>query len=324
MKKTLTFLILFTTVFSASKPRVSTATKFVGYSPEKTCFSVSYRGESSPYKVTPLFVLPGEEITLTMEPMNPEAGFDVQGNVGAWTAVSPVKWTWKAPSKAGVTKARVAELVSGDAMDLSIFVMVPFEKAKSGTLNGYKIGTYPKSALKKGYTMPRGFIEVTNENKHTPVSPHFTLGQFLCKQSAGGSPKYVVLRERLILKLEYILEHVNAEGIPAKTFSVMSGYRTPHYNKSLGNVKMSRHMWGDAADIYINDDPGVIGMEDLNGDGKSDAKDAQLLYEVVEELNDEPAFKKFLGGLGWYKPTKSHGPFVHVDARGTAARWSSN
>jgi len=133
----------------------------------------------------------------------------------------------------------------------------------------------------------------------------------------------VVLRERLILKLEILLEHVNAEGIPARTFSVMSGYRTPFYNKMLGNVKLSRHMWGDAADVYINSDPNVVGMGDLNGDGKVDAKDAELLYDMMEEINGKPAFNRFIGGLGWYKPTKSHGPFVHVDARGTAAHWNS-
>ena len=56
------------------------------------------------------------------------------------------------------------------------------------------------------------------------LSPHFTLGQFVCKQ-AGGYPKYVVLRERLLLKLERLLEAVNAKGHAAETFHVMSGYR---------------------------------------------------------------------------------------------------
>lgn len=317
-------VILFSICTFAARPQFGTANISVGFTPGKTCFSVSYRGESSPYKVTPLFVLPNEEVALSIEPFGAESTFDVAGAHGAWSQISPVEWTWKAPAKPGAYSAQVTEAVSGETMDLNIFVMVPYGKMKDGVLNGYRIGDYPKApANKAAYSTPRGFIEVTDENRNTRVSPHFTLGQFLCKQSGSNASKYVVLRERLIFKLELLLEHVNSQGIPARTFSVMSGYRTPFYNKALGNVKMSRHMWGDAADIYINDTPGVVGMEDLNGDGRSTGKDAELLYEVMDELNDEPAFKKFLGGLGWYKPTKAHGPFVHVDARGTAAHWSS-
>jgi hypothetical protein len=86
------------------------------------------------------------------------------------------------------------------------------------------------------------------------------------------------------------LEAVNAEGIPARTFTVMSGYRTPYYNTALNNVRYSRHMWGDAADIYINNDSRNDVMDDLNGDGKRDAKDAEMLYDIVDELKDNPAF----------------------------------
>jgi hypothetical protein len=28
-----------------------------------------------------------------------------------------------------------------------------------------------------------------------------------------------------------------------------------------------------------------------------------------------------VGGLGIYRSTENHGPFVHVDVRGTIARW---
>ena len=323
-RRALAFTALFLSISLLSRPRFGTATISVGYNPEKTAFSVAYRGETSTYKITPLFVLPGEEVKVQIQ-ADGEAAFAVEGMQGKWTMSPAREWTWKAPAKTGSYTARVKELNSGESMTLNIFVMVPYGKMKGGAINGYKIGDYPKVASKKEiYTVPRGFIEVTPENKNTLVSPHFKLGQFLCKQDAKSYPKYIVLRERLVFKMEVLLEHVNAEGIPARTFSVMSGYRTPHYNKLLGNVKLSRHVWGDAADIYINHNPGVVGMEDLNGDGKSDAKDARKLYDVMGELKDDPLFKPFEGGLGWYKPTKSHGPFVHIDARGTPARWNSN
>ena len=60
------------------------------------------------------------------------------------------------------------------------------------------------------------------------------------------------LRPRLLLKLEMMLEKVNAAGYRCDTFQVMSGYRTPHYNMAIGNVKYSRHVWGGAADIFVD------------------------------------------------------------------------
>jgi uncharacterized protein YcbK (DUF882 family) len=132
----------------------------------------------------------------------------------------------------------------------------------------------------------------------------------------------VVLRERLLFKLEYVLEQVNAEGIPAKSFSVMSGYRTPYYNAAIQNVRYSRHVWGDAADIFIDDD-GDAYMDDLNADRRHDSRDAEVLFNLVNQLDQRPGFSNFIGGLGRYKPTDSHGPFVHVDARGVKAKWKS-
>ena len=98
-------------------------------------------------------------------------------------------------------------------------------------LNGYRIGRYPEKPLRglADYVPPAGFVEVTRENENVLVSPHFRLKQFLCKQPAG-SRKYVVLNERLLLALEYILERVNEAGYRATTFHIMSGYRTPAYN----------------------------------------------------------------------------------------------
>jgi len=34
-----------------------------------------------------------------------------------------------------------------------------------------------------------------------------------------------------------------------------------------------------------------------------------------------PPFKKFEGGMGFYPATSAHPPFVHVDVRGSRARW---
>jgi hypothetical protein len=129
-------------------------------------------------------------------------------------------------------------------MALNVFVMIPFERARDGSLNGYRIGKYPDKPLRglEAYRNPRGFVEMTAEN--TPISPHFRLGQFKCKQD-GGPPRYVVLEERLLLKLERVLAEVNSHGYASDTLHVMSGYRTPAYNAAIRNVKYSRHQWGE-------------------------------------------------------------------------------
>jgi hypothetical protein len=82
----------------------------------------------------------------------------------------------------------------------------------------------------------------------------------------------------------------------------------------------SRHLWGDAADIYVDVD-GDRQIDDLNGDGRSDVADARVLYDIVERLerDDQPSVVD--GGLGLYRRNASHGAFVHVDARGASARW---
>jgi len=101
----------------------------------------------------------------------------------------------------------------------------------------------------------------------------------------------------------------------------MSGYRTPYYNKLIGNVAYSRHLWGGAVDFFIDEDPCDGMMDDLNGDGRFNYKDAAILSDIIEDISDKYWYSRFLGGLGWYRKTVSHGPFVHVDVRGHRARW---
>src|SRR5581483_3148857 len=153
-----------------------------------------------------------------------------------------------------------------DTITLHVFVMVPARNVRDGALNGYRIGRYPARPLNGNpvYAAPAGFIEVTRDNQDTKVSPHFRLRQFLCKEDTSKTfPKYVVLNDRLPLKLEAILEGLNAAGYHADTLHVMSAYRTPYYNHAIGDVRYSMHQWGSAADIFI--DTAETGMmDDLN------------------------------------------------------------
>ena len=153
------------------------------------------------------------------------------------------------------------------------------------------------------------------------VSPHFRLGQFVCKQP--GATRYLVLRQPLLVKLEQLLATLNDRGIDARTFSVLSGYRTPAYNASIGNeTTYSRHAYGDAADVFV-DDNGDGRMDDLNRDGRHSVADARVLSRIVQSLEGEPESEQLVGGLGTYAPTGSHGAFMHVDTRGFSVEWGS-
>ena len=120
--------------------------------------------------------------------------------------------------------------------------------------------------------------------------------------------------------LEGLLEAVRQAGYPADTFGVISAYRTPYYNELIGNVPNSRHVYGDAMDLFVDVD-GDGRMDDLNGDGERNAADVDLLFEIVQGYKQLPGARLLVGGVGRYYGTIRHGGFVHVDARGFRARW---
>lgn len=294
------------------------------FDPGKAGFSIRFKAETSPYRVIAAFVLPEEE--LEIEAMATGSGFayEAAAEAGVLVRQAPNRWIFRSPGGSGVYPITVRQLEPADSIRLNVFVMVPFTAIEGEYLNGYRIGSYPDRPLRglAIYKKPRGFIEVTPQNRDTPLSPHFKLSQFLCKQ-ASDWPKYVVLQERLLLKLERILEVANQRGYQAGTLTVMSGYRTPYYNRAIGNVRYSRHVWGGAADIYIDESPRDGMMDDLNHDGRIDYRDAGVLYQLVDEMYGQPWYAPFVGGLGRYKKTANHGPFVHVDVRGFRARWGT-
>lgn len=294
----------------------------MSFSPEKASFTVKFKKEISPYRIMSVFVLPEELVTFEVLSSAPGDGYLLESSAGFSSKVSGKKWKWKAPKETGIYPVRIVNEESGERVSLNVFVMVPYCYLQGEYLNSYRIGSYSSVPFKglSIYKPPRGFIEVTKENEDTLLSPHFRLKQFLCKQE-GDYPKYVVIKEILLLKLELILERVNEKGYHCETFHVMSGYRTPYYNKAIGNVKYSRHLYGDAADIFIDENPQGQVMDDLNKDGKIDYRDAEVLYEIIDEMYGKPWYIPFFGGLARYGKTQSHGPFVHVDVRGFHARW---
>ena len=212
-------------------------------------------------------------------------------------------------------KAQKERSITCDGRDIKIIIKKAH--SKKGYVNHYKIGSYPKPMRGlKSYKAPQYFLTIQNAKEKLPLSRHFNAKSFLCKQ-ASKYPKYLVLQSRLIDLLELMLEELNRRGRHVNNFVIMSGYRTPSYNRAIGSSKYSRHMYGDASDIYVDDNHDGV-FDDLDGDGKTTNKDTRYLADLADYVQ-----KKYNlpGGVGIYKRTSRHPRFVHVDTRGYIARW---
>ena len=230
-----------------------------------------------------------------------------------------------APAESGVwsTAIRVGSALK-EVADFSVITLTPLSERRRGRIGLYYIGTWPteRGRRRPGYVTPSGFIEVTEDNRDTPVSDHFALDDFLTHGQEDVWPKYLVLDMRLVDKLELVLLDLEQHGYTTNGVRVMSGFRTPQYNVTGGNpagrASLSRHMYGDASDIFIDND-GNGWMDDLNHDGKLNIRDAEVILAAVERVERE--HPGLIGGAGTYAATSGHGPFIHIDVRGYRARW---
>ncbi len=207
----------------------------------------------------------------------------------------------------------------------SLITLLPLEARERGKLGSYRIGFWPgeRRASWLEDKAPDGFIEVTTSNQDTPLSDHFRLRDFLTHDQQAVWPKYLVLRDALIDKLELVISDLQERGYAVSHMQVMSGFRTPQYNAQGVGVKGgratdSRHQYGDAADVFVDNNRDGR-MDDLNRDGRVDTRDAKILMQSIERI--EARHPDLVGGAGLYMATRAHGPFVHVDVRGSRARW---
>ena len=121
------------------------------------------------------------------------------------------------------------------------------------------------------------------------ISENFELREF---DSPDGEPIPSDLRTnvgRLVRQLEVRRAEL---GAPIR---VISGYRSPAYNKRINGAPRSQHMSACAADIKVK------GYE------------PREVHRMIERLIAEGKMDD--GGLGLYET------FVHYDVRGRRARW---
>lgn len=134
-------------------------------------------------------------------------------------------------------------------------------------------GFDPSKDYTEHFTLPPGHL-----------SEHFHAGEFKCNCCGRIHPDGVP--DLLIDFLEEIRDHFGGKPV-----NINSGYRCPAHNASVGGASGSRHMEGDATDIWI--------------EGVSPS----LVYDYACEIIGG------CGGVGKYDT------FTHIDVRGTKARW---
>lgn len=115
------------------------------------------------------------------------------------------------------------------------------------------------------------------------LSLHFDTKEFTCSDCGTAQVSTV-----LVDALEKLRALANSPII------INSGYRCPEHNSRVAGASKSQHILGQAADIRIK--------------GKS-LKEAYELALLIPEFEQ--------GGIGLYD-----NGFLHVDVRGSIARWS--
>ena len=122
------------------------------------------------------------------------------------------------------------------------------------------------------------------------LTKNFSLQEFRCRDGSGIPPEYMDNVRLLAKNLQVLRDHI---GLPVK---VISGYRSPPYNRKIGGARQSQHMLAKASDLKVS--------------GMSPDQVRSTILQLIEEG------KMMQGGVGRYVT------FTHYDIRGRKARWS--
>ena len=127
-------------------------------------------------------------------------------------------------------------------------------------------------------------IKTYDSKSATKLSTNFRINEFSCK---CGKCSKVLIDDQLVVYLQKIRDHF---GKPVH----ISAYRCETWNKAVGGVSRSYHLYGQAADTTV--------------DGVAPAAVAKYAESIG------------IKGIGLYE-TKQDGFFVHIDTRTTKSFW---
>jgi len=283
--------------------------------PSSPFHCISVDGMRLPEDRLALVVMPGDSITLSSQTDGP-----LWWNAGSGTPSSAHSETfgWRAPRAHGIFFIEVGN----DSIVEKYTIIVPVESCRWRTtsLNSFEIGSYGNGNDRT--RDPDFFIELTASTYSARITTHLTIGQFLCHLE-GSYPQYMAFDLRLADKLEVVLEEVRKVYPQASDIHNISGFRTPAYNAEIGNdTRESLHLYGMAADIWIESWPPNDLMDDIDRNKRVDVYDGEYLVALVRVL--EAGGSVVTGGASAYRWNSSHGPFVHLDIRGSAANWPTS
>ena len=124
------------------------------------------------------------------------------------------------------------------------------------------------------------------------LTKNFKLSEFKCRDGSVVPDELLDNVELLSKNLQVLRDYIG------KPIRVISGYRSPKYNRRIGGARKSQHMQAKAADIKVS------------GMAPDEVRDAIL--HLIEEG------KMMQGGVGRYRS------FTHYDVRARKARWSGS
>ena len=121
------------------------------------------------------------------------------------------------------------------------------------------------------------------------LTKNFSLWEFRCRDGTDVPEEYMDNVQELAENLQVLRDFIG------KPINVISGYRSPTYNRKIGGARRSQHLLAKAGDLIVN---GMTPDE---------------VKAAIVELIKEGKMKK--GGVGLY----TH--FTHYDIRGFNRRW---
>ena len=121
------------------------------------------------------------------------------------------------------------------------------------------------------------------------LEKNFILSEFKCKDGSDVPDSMLDNVKLLAKNLQVLRDEIG------KPIRVISGYRSPKYNRKIGGARKSQHMTSKAADIKIK--------------GMTPAEVKSTIVRLIKEG------KMMSGGIGLYRT------FTHYDVRGRNARW---
>ena len=170
--------------------------------------ALQVRGHVVSAPVFSLFAAPGETVRIGVIDA-PGNDLELDSPWGVGGAPADDHWNIEAPATPGHYGFSLKHHREDRATAFNLFVGYTENTVLDGILNGDLIGPKPPvhSRYPGLYVGPELYFEVTPESLDTRLSPNFTLRQFLCKQESGF-PKYLAIRESMLVLLEGLLEAV--------------------------------------------------------------------------------------------------------------------